>query len=63
MNSFFYANSFGKHNMILPAVTARTTSYVDLSECSLAEEETERASTARVALGGMIRETGSAYTF
>jgi hypothetical protein len=49
--------------MILPAVTARTTSYLDLSECSLAEEETERASTARVALGGMIRETGSAYTF
>ena len=55
MNTFFYANSFGKNNLLFPAVAARTLSYLDLADCSLADDALDRAATARVALGSLIR--------
>lgn len=63
MNSFFYGNSFGKHNMLLPCVAARMEPFIDFADCTFSDDEEDKANTARVVLGNMIKETGSAYTF
>jgi hypothetical protein len=63
MNSFFYGNTFGRYNMLLPAVAARGEPFIELAECSFTEEEAMKSNTARVVLGNLVRETGSAYTF
>lgn len=49
--------------MLFPCVAARGEPFITLSDCSFSEEDGDRAGTARVVLGGMIRETGAAYTY
>ena len=63
MNSFFYGNTFGRHNMIFPLVISKIQPMVDLSSCCFSDEDKDKSKTARVILGNMIRETGSAYTY
>jgi len=63
MNSFFYGNTFGKSNMIFPYVASKMDSFIDYSSCRFNDEEQEKSKTARVILGNLIKQTGSAYTY
>ena len=63
MNSFFYGNTFGRHNFIFPYFASKIEPMIDLSSCSFTDDDKEKSKTARVILGNMIRETGSAYTY
>ncbi len=49
--------------MFFPYVASKIDEYIDFGESNFNDEEYDKSNTARVVLGNMIRDTGSAYTF
>lgn len=62
LNSFFYGNTFGKNNMAFPYIAAKSNPFLDLNSCSFSDQK-DKNKTARVVLGNLIKDTGSAYTY
>lgn len=49
--------------MLFPYVASKMDEFIGFSDCTFAEEDEEKANTARVILGRLIKDTGSAYTY
>lgn len=63
MNSFFYGNTFGKNPMLFPYIASKSCPYVSFDDSKFSSDKASKATTARVVLGNMIKETGNVYTY
>lgn len=63
MGSFFYGNSFGKNNGVFPYLASKINSNISFKDSTFNKDNADKITTARVALGNMIKHTGCFYTF
>ena len=63
MGSFFYGNNFGKNSMLFPFIASKANTNILFEDSKFSTERAAKASTARVVLGNLIRETGNVYTY
>lgn len=63
MGSFFYGNNIGKNPMLFPYVASKANTNIIFDDCKFSTEKAAKASTARVVLGNLIKETGNVYTY
>jgi hypothetical protein len=63
MGSFFYGNDFGSNHELYPFVASQLCPYILFPQSRFSRERKAKASTARVVLGSMIKETGHVYTY
>ena len=63
MGSFFYGNNFGTNPMLYPFIASKANSNIVFDDCRFSTEKRSKASTARVVLGNLIKETGNVYTY
>jgi len=63
MGSFFYGNNFGTNFQMFPFIAAKCSKNILFEQSRFSNDTKAKASTARVVLGNMIRETGNVYTY
>ena len=49
--------------MALPYIASKMNPFIDLLSCTFSDQDYDKAKTARVILGNLIKETGTVYTF
>jgi hypothetical protein len=63
MGSFFYGNNFGSNYQMFPFIAAKCSKNILFDKSRFSNDTKAKASTARVVLGNMIRDTGNVYTY
>lgn len=49
--------------MAFPYIASKMNSFIDLCSCTFSDPSNDKAKTARVILGNLIKDTGAVYTF
>ena len=49
--------------MAFPYIASKMNPFIDLCSCTFSDPSNDKAKTARVILGNLIKDTGTVYTF
>lgn len=63
MNSFFYGNPFSKNYMVFPYLASKMNSCISFDDSTFAVAKADKASTARVVLGNLLKDVANVYTY